>query len=472
MTRKIYLAISVFICLGLSLQAQTILNGEAEVKNAVISRQDGVVTVTMSIDAARLQVKPNRSVVLTPVLSTDEMVEKLPSIRVLGRKRYIKYLCDEQPSAQGVVVKYNKKGMQPINYHAALPYNSWMATARLSIDEEECGCSNTVLVASNEGTLAVADFMEPFKPVLVFAQPRVEATKARSESGSAHLVFPVNRMEVRPELKDNARELSKIKSTVDLVRNDPDLTINSIFIKGYASPEGAYDNNARLAKGRTEALQKYVQQIYSFEPSLFSINYEAENWKGLREFVVSGSLNEKEGILKIIDSPLAPDPKEAKLKAAYPEAYRFLLAECYPLLRRSDYVINYTVRGFSVEETAKLLKERPQKLSLQEMYLLAQTYEPGSEPYNEVFEIAVRMYPEDETANLNAANVAIMKNNLTDAGKFLARAGNSGEAVHARGILAGLEKDYPTAQRLLKQAAELGIQGAEENLKQIENHFK
>jgi hypothetical protein len=38
------------------------------------------------------------------------------------------------------------------------------------------------------------------------------------------------------------------------------------------------------------------------------------------------------------------------------------------------------------------------------MYLVAQTYEPGSPEFNEVFDIAVRLFPDDETANLNAAS--------------------------------------------------------------------
>ena len=37
------------------------------------------------------------------------------------------------------------------------------------------------------------------------------------------------------------------------------------------------------------------------------------------------------------------------------------------------------------------------------MYLVAQTYEEGSEDFNEVFHIAVRMYPHDPIANINAA---------------------------------------------------------------------
>ena len=87
--------------------------------------------------------------------------------------------------------------------------------------------------------------------------------------------------------------------------------------------------------------------------------------------------------------------------------------------------------------------------------------------YNEVFNTAVRMFPDDATANLNAANSAMQRNDLTLAEKYLRKAGNSGEAILARGILAMLKGDRATAERLMKQAKELGIAVADQNLKEL-----
>lgn len=41
------------------------------------------------------------------------------------------------------------------------------------------------------------------------------------------------------------------------------------------------------------------------------------------------------------------------------------------------------------------------------MYLVAQEMEPGSDEYNATFATAVRMFPDDPVANLNAANTAL-----------------------------------------------------------------
>ena len=124
-------------------------------------------------------------------------------------------------------------------------------------------------------------------------------------------------------------------------------------------------------------------------------------------------------------------------QVGYPEEYRFLLDNVYPGLRHSDYAVEYVIRSYAdVAEIRELIKTTPQKLSLHEMFVLAQSLEPGSDEYREVFEVAVRMYPEDPVANLNAANIALGRDELDRAEVYLAKAGDAPEAVYARGILA------------------------------------
>ena len=103
------------------------------------------------------------------------------------------------------------------------------------------------------------------------------------------------------------------------------------------------------------------------------------------------------------------------------------------------------------------------------MYLVAQTYEPGSPEFNEVFQIAVRMYPDDPTANLNAACAALSVENYDAARRYLERAGNSPQAVHARGVVAMQEGRLAEARDLFDQAAKAGVPEAAENLKNLEN---
>ena len=114
------------------------------------------------------------------------------------------------------------------------------------------------------------------------------------------------------------------------------------------------------------------------------------------------------------------------------------------------------------------MRERPQKLDLNEFYLVAQEYEPGTDEFTEVFETAVRMFPNDPVANLNAANAAMRRGDLAGAERYLAKAGDSPEAVYARGALAVRQKDYESARRYLNEAQSLGSEQAGVTLEQLE----
>ena len=122
-----------------------------------------------------------------------------------------------------------------------------------------------------------------------------------------------------------------------------------------------------------------------------------------------------------------------------------------------------------MEEIKRIIRERPQKLNLNEFYVAAQEYEPGTDEFADVFETAVRMYPNDTVANLNAANAAMRRGDLDGAERYLAKAGDSPETVYARGALAIRRKDYDTARKYLNEAKALGLKQAGITLDELEN---
>ena len=211
-----------------------------------------------------------------------------------------------------------------------------------------------------------------------------------------------------------------------------------------------------------------MRRIVNLDDRLFTVSHTAEDWDGLVSYIRESNLDNKDAILGIIaDKSLTPDAREWKIKSSYPKDYRFMLDTWYPALRRSDYRVNYTVRPFDVEEAKQIIRTKPQLLSLEEMFLVAQTYEPGSDDFNEVMEVAVRMYPGDETANLNAACTRLNMGDADGAKPYLDKAGTSPQAVNARAAYAYLKGDYDTAERLYQQAAEAGVAEAKTNLENI-----
>lgn len=449
--------------LAMPLHAQTLASG-AQVEGAGIVRLRDSVVISMNIRLDDMKVESNRSVVLQPLLATDDKTAWLPAIEVMGRRRHLYYeRNNHQVYAEGPVqvVKRQKGEEQCLTYRTALAYAPWMDNARLTVTEDLCGCGQ--VEENGETLLARADVA--FVPRLAYVSPQAVTRKTRELRGTAYLDFPVNKTTIYPDYRRNPQELGKIRATIDTVRHDPDATIASISIKGFASPEGTWASNTRLAKGRTEALKRYVIDRYDFRDTLFATAYEPENWEGLRAYVQQTGLKDKQEILDIIDSDLQPDPKEARLKREHPEAYRMLLEECYPGLRRSDYVVTYVIRGFNVQEAREIIRTQPQKLSLQEMFAVAQSYEPGSPDFNHVFDVAVRLYPDDPVANLNAANALLQAGLTEQALPYLDKAGNTPEAQNARGVALLQQGRYDEALPLLKQAQTAGLKEAEENMR-------
>lgn len=438
---------------------------QVAVENTRVEHTDNNLVVSMDLVLDSLELPSNMRFVFTPIVRNAEEERFMEPVVVNGRKQQIMYEREDykQYSAQTTVVRRKNETAQTVRYTAVLPYESWMKNADVAVYEDLCGCGDLL----DQNRTVVRRLRTP---LLAFIRPQAEPSKDRELHGEAFIDFPVDRIELFPDYRNNPTELQKIIQSINVVKEDRNTSITSIEIHGYASPEGTYEHNTYLAENRARTLTDYVRRLVRLDSDLFHVTSTPEDWEGLRKRVVEGNLTHGSEILALIDDvSLEPDPKEWKIKTTYPEDYRFMLDTWYPALRHSDYVVRYKVRAFSVEEAKALLHTKPQQLSLEEMYLVAQTYEPGSPEFNEVFQIAVRMYPDDPTANLNAACAALSVENYDAARRYLERAGNSPQAVHARGVVAMQEGRLAEARDLFDQAAKAGVPEAAENLKNLEN---
>lgn len=432
---------------------------DVTVREVNFMRRNDRMEVDMKVDLRDMDVRSNRAVLLTPSIVNDRDTLPLYSVGIYGRRRYFYYVRNSDTMIAGPTEQtYRTKDMpSELTYSTEVPYADWMNGSQLWVTRQEYGCCSAV-VDEECGPLCGYKIVT-YKPEFHYVTPIAEVVKSRALSGRAFIDFPVNRTELYPDYRGNRAELAKIIATIDSVRADRDVTVTALSIKGFASPEGSYENNIRLARGRTETLKRYVQRLYHFEPDFISTDYEPEDWAGLREYVAGSSLPSKYELLAIIDDPtLEPDPKDWRMRLRHTEDYMFLLEHVYPGLRHSDYEISYTIRGYGTpEEIREIMAVSPQKLSLNEMYILAQTLEPGSDEYNDVFETAVRMFPDDAAANLNAANAAMGRGDYVLASRYLSKAGDGPEVTYARGVLSALRGEYVEALRLVRESLDRGM---------------
>ena len=229
--------------------------------------------------------------------------------------------------------------------------------------------------------------------------------------------------------------------------------------------------NKRLSEGRAMALRDYLASKYDFPRNQYYIIFGGENWDGLEKALDTMEIEYKDEVLDIIrDIPIEKgrETKLMQLRGGVP--YRYMLKYIFPSLRIAICRVNYEVRNFNVDEAKEEIKRRPQNLSLNEMFLVANTYPVGSQEFIDVFETAVRMYPKDEIANINAATAALSRNDLISAERCLNMVDSMKklpEYSNAMGVLMLLKGEYEHAEEYLNVAYESGLKVAGYNLEEL-----
>jgi outer membrane protein OmpA-like peptidoglycan-associated protein len=411
-------------------------------------RQAGV---DMQIIPSQAHLKSGQRLILRPVLCGERDTAQLAPIVLNGRKASYTYIRNARTEAvPGAMVVNVKHAPDSVAYSGRVAYEDWMQQSRLYVLQDRCGCGLTD-AGSLQGLQPVGQIerRQPERMQVAFTVPEVEAVKERAESGSAYIDFPVNQTVIDPDYHTNRAELNKIVATIDVVKSDSHILLEDITIHGYASPEGSFASNARLAEGRAEALTAYVSSLSSVARDKFHTESTPEDWNGLVEYLKKGELSQSRDILDLIDREAEPDRREYLIRMRYPIPYTTLRNEVYPRLRHSDYTVRYQVRAFTVDEAREYLQTHPSYLSLEEVFQVAQSYDDPQERYK-VMRQAAALFPQHELAQLNAGCAAIQCDDLSGAAHYLQSAGDSDRAREARGVLAALQGDFDSALPLLQ----------------------
>ena len=400
-----------------------------------------------------VKVKSAHGVDLIPQLVSPTTTYELPRVSIKGKNEY---LVHERRLA-------------------VMSAKAWMADAGLNVQRDECGCGESALmnVEHTFDKVTLERMLVPYvvTPHLSYVEPKVEEIKSRDIQAECFLDFEVNKVDIRPEYMSNPQELAKIRAMIDDLKSDANVNVKRLDIIGYASPEGTLAANKRLSEGRAMALRNYLAARYDFPRNQYYIIFGGENWDGLVEALDTFEMDYKEEVLDIITNVPIEKGRETKLmqlRGGVP--YRLMLKELFPSLRVAICKVSYDVRNFNLEEAKEVIKKRPQNLSLNEMFMVANTYPKGSQEFIDVFETAVRLYPESEIANMNAATAALSRNDLISAERYLERVKSDDclpEYNNAMGVLSLMKGDYESSEKYLKAAVQSGLGAAKENLEEL-----
>ena len=479
MKRKLIYLFIAFAAAILPAHAQKFLNDALTLSNVSLWQQGNSLYVSMTFDMKNLTIGSARSLSLIPLLTDGQHNVPLQEIIVNGKRRekaYIRSLAITKQEPTAIIVPYNKR--ETFNYTQVIPYKPWMANASLQLVENLCGCGNYQEMNAQElitnDVSTEAKRLSAMSPIIAYIQPTVEVVKNRSEQYEAYLDFPVGKSVILPDFMNNQTELRNIREMFNKVQNDKKLTITGVYILGFASPEGPLKLNEQLSKSRAEALKKYLSVHEQIPANLYNVSFGGENWEGLVKALEASNTKEKTEFLNIIrnTSDIARRKEEIK-RVGGGAPYRTMLKELYPALRKVNCRIDYTIANFKVDEGKEIIKTQPQYLSLNEMYLVANSYPKGGDDFIKVFDIAVRMYPDDEVANLNAAAVALSKKDLPDARKYLDKSNKqTAEYANNNGIYYLLSGNKDQAIVEFTKAARNGNEAARYNLEEIEKVIK
>ncbi len=482
--KRVYLYI-LSLLFVMPVSAQQIMEGTGEVRNLEVKRKGQNVSVNMDIDVSGVEIGADETLILVPTIENGNKSLELPGVEIMGRRAYIYFLRNGEQTAtsnplyaERVAKRAERKAGQKqlVSYSAEVTFEEWMRGSNVSVKESSCGCSNTPIALGESAVGAFGHQIYRPQYVLSFIEPEPEPIKMRAESLTAYINFYVDKYDIIEDYKNNATELASMINSIDKVKDDADLTITSITIEGWASPEATEQHNKKLSQNRANSLANYVANKTGIERERIEAIGCGEDWKGLRELVVATPrLLDQDKVLAIIDNTrLTLDQKDKQLTELVPPTiYERLMGEMYPKLRRNDYRIEYNVRNFDLEEARALVDSEPKKLSVSEFYKVAGSYAKDSKEYKHVMAVAAKTYPQVVAAAVNQAGLLIAEKKYDEALQVLAASDQQNGSILAAQGYAYLQKaNYAKAREALSKAAAKGSADAKHNLAELEKFLK
>lgn len=217
-----------------------------------------------------------------------------------------------------------------------------------------------------------------------------------SQKYAADIKFLINQANLRAgELNSDAME--ELRKQILATAGDSTLELTEININSYASPDGAYDFNQRLAEKRKDVTEDYMQnQLKKDKIKEFgelTANFTAEDWEGFKTLVEKSDTQDKNLILEVLKMYQDPEEREREIHNMS-NVFEQLAEEILPQLRYSRITAAINVIGKSDAEINHLYDTDPSKLNVEEL-LYAATLTDDNARRMAIYKKATELYPND-----------------------------------------------------------------------------
>lgn len=308
--------------------------------------------------------------------------------------------------------------------------------------------------------------------------------RVKAKKQEANIKFLINQANLRKsELKNNSvGEFVKLLKEINKDREG--LNLQNVEIQAYASPEGGFKFNDKLANKRQNVSEKYVRKEMKsagVEGNL-DAHYTAQDWEGFQQLVQASNIQDKDVILRVLSMYKDPQEREQQIRNMS-EGFRELADAILPELRRSRLIIHYETIGRNDEQIKTQYNEDAAKLSADELLYYA-TLEEDAAKKEEIYAKTAQLYTNDYRPLNNLAVMAFNRGDEAKAKELLAQAitksNNAAEANATLGLIALKNGNVAEAENLIAKAADanalneaLGnLSIAKGNYAQAEEYFK
>jgi Flp pilus assembly protein TadD len=301
---------------------------------------------------------------------------------------------------------------------------------------------------------------ELYKRTLTSAQASVAQDafqRVIEQKQEASVKFLIGQAQLRQSELQNNTVQEFVRLLTDIANDQESMILDGIEVSAYASPDGGYQLNERLAGQREQVTNDYVgkQMKKTKIEAPIDAKYTAEDWEGFQELVAASNIQDKDVILRVLSMYKDPEEREQQIKNIS-AAFRELADGILPQLRRARMIANYQLIGRDDDQIMAQINEDATKLSVEELLYCATLYDNDPNSMKKAYKKAVEIYPNDARAYNNLATLAYAQGNYEEARLWIQKAQkvnvNLPEANANMGLLALQQGDLISAENYIVKA--------------------
>ncbi len=281
---------------------------------------------------------------------------------------------------------------------------------------------------------------------------------------AADIMFLINQANIRAN-QLNTDAMSELRKEIIDANAAANREIKELNIQSYASPDGSYDFNEKLAEKRESNTNDYItKQLKKDKITEFgelTKQFTAEDWAGFQELVSKSNIQDKDLILSVLSMYKDPEQREREIRNLS-SVFEQLADQILPQLRYSRITASIDVIGKSDEEISRLAASNPGELTVDELlYAATLTNDPAAK--TAIYDAAVRQYPNDYRTWNDLGMMQYTNGDYTAAKASFQKAASvnpkAGEPQMNLGLVELLNKNYDRANQLFGSAAGVGELG-------------